>query len=149
MKITTDAYHKKTFEGRVSRIAPKGEVDNSITIFKVKIEILGEGKDILKPMMSGNVDIISQELKDVLYLPREGVRKKGDIFYAAILVNDLPEEVPVKLGVQNPIHTQVVSGLEDGQEVLIGDWEKILAEHRQGEDKMSTIRKMLFILRSK
>jgi HlyD family secretion protein len=149
VKITTDAYPGKTFEGKVSRIAPKGEVENSITIFKVKIEILGEGKSILKPMMSGNVDIINQELNDVLYLPREAVRKKGEVQYAAILVNDLPEEVPVKLGVQNPIHTQVVSGLEAGQEVLVGDWEKILADHQKGNDKMSTIRKMLFILRSK
>ena len=39
-------------------------------------------------------------------------------------------------------------GLEAGQEVLVGDWEKVLAEYQKGKDKMSTIRKMMFILRS-
>ncbi len=148
MRFTTDAFPEKRIEGIVRRIAPKGEVENSITIFKVKIEILGTGKNLLKPMMSANVDIISEELKDVLYVPREAIRKNEGESFAAILENDLPKEIKVTPGVQNPIHVQIVSGLEVGQEVLVGDWEKILAEYEKGKDKMSTIRKMMFILRS-
>ena len=148
VRITTDAFPDKKIEGKVRRIAPKGEVENSITIFKVKIEILGTGKSLLKPMMSANVDIISEELKDVLYVPREAIRKKEGESFAAILGSDLPKEIPVTTGVQNPIHVQIISGLEVGQEVLVGDWEKVLAEYEKGKDKMSTIRKMMFILRS-
>ena len=99
-------------------------------------------------MMSANVDIISEELKDVLYVPREAIRKKEGESFAAILGSDLPKEIPVTTGVQNPIHVQIISGLEVGQEVLVGDWEKVLAEYEKGKDKMSTIRKMMFILRS-
>ncbi len=149
VRISADAFLNNSFIGKVARIAPKGEVENSITVFKVKIEILGEGKSILKPMMSANVDIINQELKNVLYLPREAVRKKGEDHFVAILENDLPKEIPVKTGVKNPINVQIISGLEPQQVVLIGDWEKILEEYKKGKDKMSTIRKMLFLLRSK
>ena len=149
VKITADAYPGKTFTGKVERISPRGQVENSITIFKVKIEIIGEGKEILKPMMTANVDIISEELKDVLYLPREAIRVEKSKKYAAILVNDKPEEVPVTTGVRNPIHIQILSGLKAGQEVLVGDWKTLWEEHQGGDDNMSTIRKMLFILRSK
>ncbi len=149
VKITADAYPGKSFPGKVRRISPKGEVEDSITIFKVKIEIKGEGKGILKPMMTANVDIISEELKNVLYLPREAVRVQKNKKFAAILVDHRPQEVPVTTGVRNPIHVQILSGLEAGQKVLIGDWETLWEEHQKGDDNMSTIRKMLFILRSK
>ena len=148
VKITADAYPGKSFPGKVRRISPKGEVEDSITIFKVKIEIKGEGKGILKPMMTANVDIISEELKNVLYLPREAVRVQKNKKFAAILVDHRPQEVPVTTGVRNPIHVQILSGLEAGQKVLIGDWETLWEEHQKGDDNMSTIRKMLFILRS-
>jgi HlyD family secretion protein len=149
VKITADAYPGRTFSGKVQRISPRGQVENSITIFKVKIEIQGEGKDILKPMMTANVDIISKELKNVIYLPREALRVEKSKKYAAILVNNKPKEVLVTTGVRNPIHVQVLSGLEADQEVLIGDWQTLWEEHQKGDDNMSTIRKMLFILRSK
>ena len=69
--------------------------------------------------------------------------------YAAILVDNKPKEVLVSTGVRNPIYIQVLSGLEADQEVLIGDWQTLWEEHQKGDDNMSTIRKMLFILRSK
>ena len=149
VKITADAYPGKAFPGKVKRISPRGQVENSITIFKVKIEIQGDGRNILKPMMTANVDIISNELKNVLYLPREALRVKKNKKYAAILVNNEPKEVPVTTGVRNPIHVQILSGLKADQEVLIGDWQTLWEEHQKGDGNMSTIRKMLFILRSK
>ncbi len=149
VKITADAYPEKTFTGKVERIAPRGQVEDSITIFKVKIEIQGKGKGILKPMMTANVDIISRELKNVLYLPREALRVGKNKKYVAILVNNEPKEVPVTTGVRNPIYIQILSGLEVDQKVLIGDWQALWEEHQKGDDNMSTIRKMLFILRSK
>ena len=47
--VTADAFYGKIFKGKVLSIGPKGVVENSITIFKVKIEILGQGKNVLKP----------------------------------------------------------------------------------------------------
>jgi len=145
--ITTDAYPGDRFDGKVARIAPKGKVENSITIFKAKIEIMGKGRNVLKPMMSANVDIINRELADTLYLPREAVYRKNEAHYAAILVDETPQEVPVEVGVYNPIYIQVHEGLKADQEVLVGDWKKLWEEHKKGGDNMSTIRKMLFILK--
>lgn len=147
--ITADAFPEKTFQGKVKRIAPQGKVENSITIFKVKIEILGSGKNILKPMMSANIEIVTASAKDTLYLSRGAVRKEGKGFYVVILENGKPKKFPIETGIENPIHTQVLSGLKKGQKVILGDWEKLLAEAGNKKEKGSTLKKILWMIRSK
>ncbi len=149
VSITTDAFQGRTFRGKVTRIAPKGVVENSITLFKVKIEILGKGRKILKPMMSANVDIISKELKNSLYLPREAVIEKDGKSIVAILTEGLPKEVSVETGILNPIHIEIKKGIAKDQEVLVGDWEKLLEEYKKNSGKMSTMKRILFILSRK
>lgn len=147
--LSADAFPRMKFEGKVRRIAPQGKVENSITIFKVKIEVLGSGKDILKPMMSANIDIVTSSVKDTLYISRGAVRKEEDAAYVVILDNDAPRKVPIETGIENAIHTQVLSGLELGQKVILGDWEKVLADAGGGKGKGSSLRKILWMIRSK
>jgi HlyD family secretion protein len=147
--ITADAFPDTKFQGKVKRIAPQGKVENSITIFKVKIEALGSGKNILKPMMSSNIEIVTASVKDTLYLSRGAVKKEGDGFYAVILEDGLPKKIPIEIGIENPIHTQILSGLEAGQKVILGDWEKLLAEAGEQNKKGSSMKKILWMIRSK
>lgn len=147
--ITADAFPGKKFQGKVKRIAPQGKVENSITIFKVKIEALGTGKNILKPMMSSNIEIVTASALDTLYISRGAVRKEGDGYYVVILEDGAPKKIPIEVGIENPIHTQVLSGLEAGQKVILGDWEKLLAEAGSQGKKGSTMKKILWMIRSK
>jgi HlyD family secretion protein len=147
--ITADAFPDTKFQGKVKRIAPQGKVENSITIFKVKIEALGTGKNILKPMMSSNIEIVTASVKDTLYISRGAVRKEGDGFYVVILEDGLPKKIPIDIGIENPIHTQVLSGLDAGQKVILGDWEKLLAEAENQNKKGSSMKKILWMIRSK
>ena len=147
--ITADAFYGKVFKGKVLRIAPKGIVENSITIFKVKIEIKGQGKNILKPMMSSNVDIITNKVKNTLYLSRQAIRLSDNKSYAVILNNELPEKIEIETGIQTPIHKEILSGLVAGQEVIIGDWEKLLEEAKESNTKGSSLKKILWMIRSK
>ncbi len=149
VSVTADAFYGKEFNGKVLRIAPKGIVENSITVFKVKIEILGKGKNILKPMMTANVDIITNRVKDTVYIAREAVRRDGDRTYAMILKDDLPVETPIEVGIITPIHAEILSGLDPEQEVVVGDWEKVLAEAEKSGKKGSSLRKILWLIRSK
>ena len=147
VKITADAYPGKVFKGKVTRIAPQGLVENSITIFKVKIEVKGSGKNLLKPMMSSNIDIVTRKVKDAVYTTRAGIRKDDDGKYVMLLKNDEPEKVRVETGIRNPIHMQITSGLSPGDKVILGDWEKILEESK--EKKSSSLKKILWMIRSK
>jgi HlyD family secretion protein len=149
VRITADAFHDKLFKGKVTRIAPQGVVDNSITIFKAKIEVQGKGKSLLKPMMSANIDIVTHQVKDAVYVTRAGIRKDEEGAFVVVLQNDQPEKVRVKTGIKNPIDVQIISGLISDDEVILGDWEKILKEAQENKDKGSSLRKILWMIRSK
>ncbi len=147
VQITADAFPNEVFKGKITRIAPQGVIDNSITIFKAKIEIKGTGQILLKPMMSANIDIVTHQVKDTVYVTRAGIRKDEEGEFAVILKNDQPEKVRIKTGIKNPIHIQIISGLNPDDEVILGDWEKILQEAK--EKKSSSLRKILWMIRSK
>lgn len=149
VSITADAFPEETFRGTVKRIAPQGEIENNITIFKVKIEILGSGKNNLKPMMTANIDIVSRREKNTLYVPREAVNKdKGQLFVVSLEGNQ-PKKIPVTKGIQNEIHAQILSGVHKGQKLVVGDWEKIQAEENKSKNKKNTLRRILWMLRAK
>lgn len=147
--VTADAFYGKIFKGKVLRISPKGVVENSITIFKVKIEIIGLGKNILKPMMSSNVDIVTNKVKNTLYVSRQAIRLFEGKSFAVIINNELPEEIEIKTGIRTPIYIEVLTGLIADQEVIIGDWEKLIKEAKESKDKGSTLKKILWMVRSK
>lgn len=149
VSITADAFPNETFPGKVTRIAPQGEVEDNITVFKVKIEILGNGKSKLKPMMTANVDIVSHLEKNVLYVPREAVNKEDGELFAVVLEDETPSKVPITTGIQNEIYVRVLSGLQEGETLVVGDWKKIQAEKETSNSKRSTLRKILWMLRSK
>ena len=64
-----------------------------------------------------------------------------------VLKNDKPEKIRVQTGIRNPIHAQILSGLTLGEELILGDWEKILEESKK--EKSSSLKKILWMIRSK
>ena len=72
--ITCDAFPEKKFEGKILRIAAKGSNMQNVVTFEVKIEVLGEGKELLKPEMSTDVEIVAADRVDVLRVPSEAVK---------------------------------------------------------------------------
>ena len=66
-----------------------------------------------------------------------------------VLTGEVPDKVEVKVGIQTPIYSEIISGLEDGQEVVVGDWEKLLADAANFRKKGSSLKKILWMIRSK
>ncbi len=52
--IKADAYPDKTFSGKVFHIAPVGIAVTSVVSFDVKVEVIGEGVDKLRPASEGS-----------------------------------------------------------------------------------------------
>ena len=147
--ITADAFSDKVFNGRVRRIAPQGLVENSITIFKVKIEVLGKGKKKLKPMMSANIEITTDHVESAVFTARAGIRNGKEGKFVMVLKNEKPKKLFVKTGIKNPIFVQILSGLAPGDHVILGDWEKVLEETKNSSGKSSSLKKILWMIRSK
>jgi HlyD family secretion protein len=73
VEIKCDSFPEKKFEGKIIRIAQKGASQASVVTFEVKIEVLGEGKELLRPEMTTDVEIVIAERQNVLRVPSEAV----------------------------------------------------------------------------
>jgi HlyD family secretion protein len=122
--ITVDAYPGRVFKGKVLRIAPKGRVESTITIFDVKVEVADKYKSILKPMMTANVEILTDFRKGVLLVPSEAVRSKGDKTGVYEVSGESPVWIPVKTGKTNGIFTEISEGVQEGKEVILSGIER-------------------------
>ncbi len=120
--ITCDAFPGKRFYGRVVRVAPKGTNNNNVVTFEVKIEVEGEGRELLRPEMTANVDIQADRKENVLLLPNEAVQFGRMGYYVETKKEDDPTTTvrkPVKTGITDGLQTEIVEGLAEGNEVLV------------------------------
>ncbi len=117
--ITVDAYPDKTFSGKVVRIAPKGRVESTITIFDVTIEVSDKNKKMLKPVMTANTEILTELRSDVLLVPSEGIRQKDEALgvYKALEAETI--WTPVSTGSSDGILTEVRGDLSEGEDIII------------------------------
>jgi len=121
-RITVESFKEKKFGGRVTKISPMGAEKDNVTTFEVRVSIQNPGGE-LRANMSANAEIILEEKQSVLLVPETAVIYDKDR-NASIEIPDLKSDtgrrrVPVKLGISNGIKTELVSGLDDGQKVVL------------------------------
>jgi len=115
--IKVDAFPNRTFRGKVVKIAPQGKVTQNVTTFEVTTELISQS-DVLKPGMNAAVEIMAANATDVLLVPNEAITDLG----GRKMVQVLGEEKPrfVETGVGNWEKTEIISGLDEDEVVLIG-----------------------------
>lgn len=118
VEVGLDALPGKTFEGVVAAIAPRGEKTDSIVTYEVKIEMENE-EQRLRPLMTANVDILTDVLPDVIALPLEALRSDNgdDIVY--VLVDGGRQPRKVRVGLRTESQAVIVHGLQEGETVVI------------------------------
>lgn len=116
--LTADAFPGKRFFGKIERIATRGVNISNVVTFEVKIEVQGRDKQLLKPEMTANVDIIVADKAGVLIVPSEAVlRKKGDYIVRIKMDDGRLEERRVKVGISDGVVTEITEGLNQGDTV--------------------------------
>ncbi len=121
-RIVVESFKDKKFNGKVTKISPLGKEKDNVTTFEVRVSILNSGGE-LKSNMSANAEIILEEKKGVLLIPESAVIYDKDR-KASIEIPDPKAEKgrakkEVKLGISNGVKTELVSGLNEGQKVVL------------------------------
>ena len=121
-RIVVESFKDKKFEGTVTKISPLGKEKDNVTTFEVRVSIRNPGGE-LKANMSANAEIILEEKKGVLIVPEASIVYDKDRS-ASIEVPDAKAEkgrkkVPVKLGISNGVKTELLSGLNEKQKVIL------------------------------
>jgi HlyD family secretion protein len=121
-RIVVESFKDKTFQGHVTRIAPLGEEKDNVTTFEVRVSIANATGE-LRANMSANAEIILEEKKNVLLIPEGAVIFDKDK-NASVELPDLKSDtgrrrVAVKLGISNGVKAEVLSGTNQGQQVVL------------------------------
>ena len=121
-RIVVESFKDKKFEGKVTKISPLGVEKDNVTTFEVRVSIQNPSGE-LKANMSANAEIILEEKHSVLLIPESAVIYDKDK-HTSVEVPDPKADngrrkIPVKLGISNGVKTELVSGLNEGQKVIL------------------------------
>ena len=121
-RIVVESFKDKKFEGKVTKISPLGVEKDNVTTFEVHVSIQNPSGE-LKANMSANAEIILEEKHGVLLIPESAVIYDKDK-HTSVEVPDPKADngrrkVPVRLGISNGVKTELVSGLNEGQKVVL------------------------------
>jgi HlyD family secretion protein len=118
VEVKLDAIPGRVFHGTVTAISPGGEKVNGIVYYRVKMEM--DNKDsALRPLMTANVDILTNVLTDVIAIPLEALRTEhgDDMVYVMANGGRLPRKV--RVGLRTESQAVIVHGLREGETVVI------------------------------
>lgn len=118
VEVRLDALPSRVFRATVKAISPQGEKVDNIVTYQVTIEI--ENKDrTLRPLMTANVDILTNVLENVIAIPLEALRteKGDDIVY--VMANGGRLLRKVRVGLRTASQAVIVHGLQEGETVII------------------------------
>ncbi len=121
--VRLDAIPGAEFDGVVTAIAPQGEKEESIVTYEVTIEI--DNKDLsLRPMMTANVDILTEDLPDVIAVPLETLRSEqgDDVVY--VLEGEGQVRRKVRVAFRTPTQAVITDGLEAGDRLVVPSFKK-------------------------
>ncbi|BDG19108.1 RND transporter [Thermus thermophilus] len=116
--VTLDGLPGETLEGEVVAKSPKAELVNNIPVFEVTVRLPADPR--LRPGMSADGEIVVQEAKDVILLPKGAVRRGPRGASVTVLRPDgSTETVPVRLGLEDSTRVAVLEGLQEGDQVVL------------------------------
>ena len=121
-RIKVESFKDKTFTGKVTKISPMGVEKDNVTTFEVRVSIQNPGGE-LKAEMTANAEIILEEHKNVLQIPEGAILydkdKKASVEIPNPKGKDGKDKLAVNIGISNGAKTEVLSGLKEGDQVVL------------------------------
>jgi len=117
--IHLDALPGRELAGRVSEIAPLPIVTAGVVNYPVTIELAPSNASV-RPGMTAQVEIITSQKADALLVPREALRMRDGKWVVRVLRHGSPVEVEIEIGQRKDRVVEVLKGLAEGEEVVIG-----------------------------
>ena len=121
-RIKVESFRDRVFNGKVTKISPMGVEKDNVTTFEVRVSINNPNGE-LKALMTANAEILLDEHKGVLTVPENAVvydnQKNASVEVPDKSKKDGQRKVDVKVGLSNGSVTEIVSGLKEGDQVVL------------------------------
>jgi multidrug efflux pump subunit AcrA (membrane-fusion protein) len=133
VKISSDVYPDRVYEGEIYWIAPLAELrkvagrvkmDEESYVFPCKIKFLGR-HDELKVNMSVNIDVASRRNDRALIVPREALVSRDDSSLVFKVQKNRVYETKIDIGIRTFSSVEALSGVAEGDQVAVSNLSRL------------------------
>jgi RND family efflux transporter MFP subunit len=118
-RFRLDAFPAHEIEGIVSSTAPQARQQGGATVFATAITFNAPPELDLRPGMNADVTIVTAERQNVLLIPQNALKTVGERSFVTVVSGGKHTEREVTLGYRGNGQIEVVSGLSEGERVLL------------------------------
>jgi HlyD family secretion protein len=120
-EVTFDILPDSTFTGKVVRVDPGLYTGNSTPVVRAVVKLDAVGDAFNLPLGStATVAVIGGRATNAVLIPIEALHKAGDLYAVFVMTNSELKLRIVKIGIQNSLYAEVISGLQAGDVVSTG-----------------------------
>jgi len=118
VEMTIDALDfTEKLHGSVIYIDPAETVIQGVVYYQIKTAF-DLKDDRLKSGMTANLDIITDEKKNILIIPTRAIKYDNDTRYVEVLKNGSPKKVVITTGLESDQYVEITSGLKEGDKIV-------------------------------
>jgi HlyD family secretion protein len=117
--FTVDSFPGREFKGKVLAIYPKAVIQGNVVFYDVVVQINDQYGGLLRPEMTTSVTIYLDARQNVLTVPVRALKRERGKSVVYVLADGQPQAKEVKVGWKDSQWVEILSGLEEGQTVLL------------------------------
>jgi len=119
VRVVLDGFPDKNFTARVKEIASQASIYQGKNVYRtlVAFDDLSQVPATLR--MGADVAFLRASKENVLLVPTKAIQQDGLAQYVTVLREGNWERVPVQVGANGSTHTEIVSGLSEGEQILV------------------------------
>ncbi|WP_378954549.1 efflux RND transporter periplasmic adaptor subunit [Pelosinus sp. sgz500959] len=118
VSFSVDSYTNKTFTGKVTKISRSATTSSNVVYYPVYVDV-DATENLLYPTMTARVTINIGERKNTLVVPLAAVKEEKGQKYVEVMVSGKSQKSPVNLGLSDDEQVEILSGLREGDNVIV------------------------------
>lgn len=116
--FTVDAYPDRTFTGTVKSISKDAVTSSNVVYYPVYVDA-DDADGLLYPSMTARITIYTAARDNVLVVSLSALKEEQGEKYVQVMVDGRSEKRSVKTGLSNDDQAEILSGLKEGEQVVI------------------------------
>jgi len=117
--IVLDTYPDEELIGNIYYISQMGDESTGAVTYEVRFDIKDNKGLKIRTGMSATIDIEIEGRKNVLILPNNAITEKDEKKFVIMVKGEEKKEVEIETGYSDGVNTEIVSGLKEGDKVIV------------------------------
>ena len=118
--ITLDAIPESMLMGQVTAVSPVARMESGVVTYKIALDVQNPQGVEVKEGMTASIEIVVLREDNVLLVPSQAITRSGRNRVVQVVIGEgKTEERIVETGSSDAMRTEIISGLEEGEKILV------------------------------